>query len=327
VNTPNTCFVLGAGASVPYGYPLGNDLAEKIIRLGLDGSTPWPRFWAPTPPILEQTRAWAKKMAERFRSYRMKTPNGTIDAFLHHEYPNAELRQISGDPEWEEYSHAKMLAAEVLLAAEKIDLAIGPRPECGYRLFYELLVRMDQSAWPRIITFNYDRSLEYWLSWYRARDAGCTPTVARGWFAPLQIHHVYQLLAKLPDGQSHDKFSPEYGQWENLNTGDSPFWKGREKMVMLRDPHANKLTEGYEMCQLWLREADRLIVLGFGYDEVNCKRIGLVQPLRNKEVFSTAFGENDAALISERLRPCALKLGMPRESCFDFLRRLKLLEI
>src|SRR5712671_6905977 len=98
-----TCLILGAGASKPYGYPLGEELAQKIIACGMEGRNNWAE-----PGGLREAKSRAITVASRFAKCRIAKPNMTVDEFLGCEYHEVEKRPNPGAPEWEEYSMAKV---------------------------------------------------------------------------------------------------------------------------------------------------------------------------------------------------------------------------
>jgi hypothetical protein len=126
-----------------------------------------------------------------------------------------------------------------------------------------------------VITFNYDRSLEFRLARQLAFRRGILREEARRILSQhVEILHVYGCLAPLPDGTPKiDNFAPEYGVLAGWDV-----WFGRTLIKIINraesDPSRRKL---YERCQGALAEAEYTIVLGFGYDPTNCHVSGWVK--------------------------------------------------
>ena len=307
VKPAETCLILGAGASVPYGYPTGRDLAREIIKRGKQGDNAWARA-----DELPTVKLRALNLATMFEASLDEHP--TIDSFL---------AQFAGSPEHSEgrelYETGRMLIADVIRRREQ--------PQQGvvdwYTLLFEHLERSAKSgfAWPlRIITFNYDRSLEFHLARYHAWKTGLLQQEARHWlFERVPVLHVYGDVGPLPDGQpKRDDFAPEYGVW----TG-SQFWKGRETTKIMRDDDTG--AEAYAECQRWIGEAEYVIVLGFGYDQMNCDRVGLSKIPDQKCVLTSAYDRNEHQRIRTALSRQHSHVGLAGDDCFRFLLRTQVL--
>lgn len=310
----NTCLILGAGASKPYGYPLGPELSKAIIDLGMQGKD----YWAEKEKLL-QVKDWAITVATKFAKCRLSKPTMTIDEFLDRQYPGIEQRAPGDNPEWNEFSTAKMLICDIIRRCEQ--------PQKGvldwYQLLFEHLERSVTAECPwqlRIITFNYDRSLEFYLARYHAMKTGLLQQETRRWLLErVSFAHVYGDVGPLPDGQpKRDEFAPEYGVWRG-----GEFWKGREKIEIIRALDPNPDSSG--RYRSWIANAEYVIVLGFGYDKMNCSRLGLSENLPEKCVFTTAYDRDMHPQIEDLLSGCGYYLGLPGEDCYSFLLRTEVL--
>ena len=72
MSSPKTCLILGAGASKPYGYPLGWQLKERMIQYCLSK----PPYCAP-PDKRDETWDKLEQFAQRFDD----DESPTIDLF------------------------------------------------------------------------------------------------------------------------------------------------------------------------------------------------------------------------------------------------------
>lgn len=179
-----TVLILGAGASRPYSFPVASELrnlilqenesAELLSHLGFQGNG------------IGEFRAWVdesldQREQEEAQRKRFKTRFGlsefySIDAFLAY------------NPEFEFLG--RMMMAAILLRCENITALRGG----WYRALFNEIVA-DGPDFPTdrlsVITFNYDRSLETYLS--RSLMFAFDLTEERAWkmLERIKIVHVY----------------------------------------------------------------------------------------------------------------------------------------
>ena len=255
-----TCLILGAGASKPYGYPLGWQLKERIIQYCLSKAP----YCAP-PEKLSETWHRLEQFARRFD----EDDSTTIDAFLNTLPKNDELGR-----------HGRMAIVAVLSAYED---AFDER-ERWYGSVLDLLEAPGDFTSLKIITFNYDRSFEFFVSRYIQRRDKSSPQTAREKFQQqVEVEHVYGCYAKLPHFAGANAIAPEYG---SLTGHDS--WKGAIENIQLI---GEEMLKGEHVCRAteWIASADYIIILGFGFDHTNLNLIGLDSLPAGKFVFSSGF--------------------------------------
>jgi hypothetical protein len=137
-------FILGAGASADLGFPTG-DFKARILEAA---------DWLKANPV----RRASSNDAISFRNLFKKAAIGSIDAFL-------QLRERENlKPNL--YGVARTAIARTLLPIEKTS-AEGRND--WYGAFAESLLRNPPQERIGILTFNYDRSLEFFL--HRAFEA------------------------------------------------------------------------------------------------------------------------------------------------------------
>ena len=177
-----TLLVLGAGASRPYGLPLGSELTDTLCR--------W--AWVPPPENAEPVKlivecgGTVRELVQFCRAFhRSLLPS--VDAFLTHRQDMAEV--------------GKLAIAYVLPAMERPEdeqWFIGE--DHWYRHLWNRLREECGGAQDilnnqlRVITFNYDRSLEYAL--YRAIRYTFNVDVHAGQrvLDSLKVQHVGRVL-------------------------------------------------------------------------------------------------------------------------------------
>ena len=138
-----TTLVLGAGASEPYGFPTGRTLREGLC-------SQFQPDYGPVPNLLYDSRvSWSD--LQRFAQFLNRSQFYSIDAFLAHrpEFSEVGKRAIA----WRLISHEHPMA---LLKSDDH--------------WYQYLWNSINESWEefgknlQIITFNYDRSLEWYLA-------------------------------------------------------------------------------------------------------------------------------------------------------------------
>jgi hypothetical protein len=176
IKTPTT-FVLGAGASHPYGFPLGSKLRNDII------------YGCLQPP----ERLRKALISCGFRDHEIKqfgdTFNGSqlasIDAFLAHRTDFAEV--------------GKAAIAHEILACE----STGSLLNCPEGHWYRYLWNRIKDDWDAfvenvfIISFNYDRSLERYFTIVLMHTFKLTEGEARAKVEKLKIVHDYGQVGAL----------------------------------------------------------------------------------------------------------------------------------
>jgi hypothetical protein len=189
-----TVFVVGAGASLPYGYPLGADLVDNIIKAAKKINNPL-----------------ADKLIERIKFHDPLS----IDSFLAQHCAGKENEYLS--------ELGKQLIAECILACEDRE-AISEKGrqivynketkkyERGNENWYRYLAhamfedkdRLINEPLPfKIITFNYDVSLDYYL-------------LERVWRATmLSLDEKKKVLEKLRDAIIHVYGAVREVPWNN----------------------------------------------------------------------------------------------------------------
>ena len=139
-----TVFVLGAGASRPYGFPTGDEIANRILDELRHGHNT-------LLTELAQYDCDADRTGEFFAAFR-NSGHFSLDAFIQH---RTEFRDI-----------AKILMASWLMRNEDEETLIGaPAEEDWYRaLFAKMTMRKEADAVRgnqlAVVTFNFDRSFE-----------------------------------------------------------------------------------------------------------------------------------------------------------------------
>ena len=172
-----TVLVLGAGASAPYGFPVGDGLRSMILEMDDPEYGPGKKLAA--CGFEDMVKAFAKSFAE--------SDCPTIDDFL-------EKR-----PEFE--SIGKHAIAQVLLKYENpLELFRDHNKPRWYHLLRGAMEPLEQIAENElsIVTFNYDRSLDHYLYTVLKQTLKWNDDKCRTALDAIPIIHIYGSLGRLP---------------------------------------------------------------------------------------------------------------------------------
>ena len=283
--TTKTVLVLGAGASAPYGFPTGANLADHCITA-----------IEPEDRTTLEAAGVESKEVDRFGSEVRGAQAPSIDAFL-------ELR-----PEFLDVG--KLVLASIFLRAEyrslsqdKFNLSKGDH-------WYRIAKAKMKSSFEefgqnklKIITFNYDRSLEDYLCRTLCSTYGKSSDECAIQLAQIEPLHVYGSLGPLPWQRNAE--SVPYGV---ARITRNMILKASQKIQVMHEESEDVVKRNFEKAKEWLQWADRILFLGFGFHEDNVKRLALGKVLQgSKEVIATC--KKLDAPIRQRVEFCTLAAG------------------
>ncbi len=276
----NTVLILGAGASAPYGFPLGNGLTWKIVDdiIARRGSI------APALEALGFT--WNKQLKFAQELHHANPPS--IDAFLQDrkdEFGDIGKAAIAATLiPYEDSKNLMLMEQEIEFEEHK------NKRWYGYLLNLMGNLESFEQNNLSIVTFNYDRSLEYFL--FQTIGARCGSTEeAIKLVRSLPIIHVYGQLGK---PQFLDSRGRDYRPVVDRET----VMKSVEEIHLMYEEQTSP--EAEEMIQL-IRPAKLLVFIGFGYHEKNLAQVALKDNCSNgarivSTFFKLAHGEKERAL-------------------------------
>lgn len=294
-----TTFVLGAGASQPYGFPTGIGL-RKII---LENFIPNPNTqWIEALNLQNVDKAVALRFASQFS----RSGTLSIDSFLS---SHSDLVTVG-----------KICIALALIPFEEEDKLFEPAL-AGSVGWYEHLLKnivssndMVQPGIITIITFNYDRSLDHFI--YKAIMNTFSDQLEKqevkieNLLDRIQIHHIHGQLGDLSWQGNHSRaYSP------NLSEGSLEIaWK---RIRVPSEQYENKTADtivGYN-----LNQSERIYFLGFGYDDDNLEKLG-ISSLKGKTIIGTSYNLTD---LERRKITSNWGIELPQDNCMilEFLRR------
>jgi hypothetical protein len=289
-------FVLGAGASKDFGFPIGWELVDHVVTGLRDGSPVRLRS------LLSTHAEFRQEEIDKFSYALDASGQNSVDAFLE------QRREFVGI--------GKAAISAVLIGRENAIPPYSPRdPDQNW--LRKLLSYMRSPSFEEFgsnkisfVTFNYDRSLEFFLCRTLAETFGKSEEEAGQVIAKIPIVHVHGRLGYLP---WQDKNARPYNTEINNAALDTCM---REIKVVGVDYDTDK---EFSAAKKLLLDAERVYFMGVGFNNANMARLGVMELPDNKAV-STGVGLSQRE--HEDLREVyGAKLTIRRNvNCLEMLR-------
>lgn len=283
-------FIIGAGGSIPYGFPSGSGLVQEIIN------------YTRQPLGFEILKNYNYEIEEiqRFSELLRDSRTPSIDLFLANQ---SEKNKAIG-----KFSIAKLIGEKIYASPTTPNDS-----DDWYRIIYtKMLDKFENIGENKIsfITFNYDISLENYLYHaFRAFYNNYDENKLKEMLGQINFIHIYgsiddppwkkenpdiQLITSMSDFATIDKASKRIKTIEEGHISDKDILKAKRLMST----------------------CEKIFITGFGYNETNIKIIGLNDPkFKGKDVIvGNSFGlgraqkedigsilENDALVIHNHL--------------------------
>ncbi|MHC4477182.1 MAG: hypothetical protein ACYTEL_16165 [Planctomycetota bacterium] len=285
-----TLLILGAGASVPYGFPSGGELVSRIKVLLDHPETSTFQLLRPHPLSFR-----ADCIQEFIRSLHHADPP-SVDAWLEHNEEFVEIGKAA-------------IALALLRAEQKSNLR--PTNSWYQYLFSQLSGSFEHFDKNRvsIITFNYDRSLEHYLymAFTNTHSAIKSEDCAQK-LKSIPIVHPYGSLGHF-EWQAKKPFPVPFG---HEATTDMVHQASRNIKII---PETNQdPTVEFQQARELITQAQSIYFLGFGYHQTNIERLGF-------ESIKKATGGTIKKLSYQRIRDINrwtnYKLGAAQENIID----------
>ena len=171
----------------------------------------------------------------------------------------------------------------------------------------------------KIITFNYDRSLERYLPTFLAAAYGMDISECERLVNELEIIHPYGTVGKLP-WQSTDLISVNYG-----GPSRSKLLEISGNILTFTESCHKDISNRVHNAMSW---AQQLVFLGFGYHRQNMRLLSPPERIEPDHVFGTAFGLSPSAKRAARHSIAELVFELHLQAtetledqkCYEFLR-------
>jgi len=306
----NTVFILGAGASKPYGFPTGANLRNYICK----------EFPEKYSKLFEGSGHAKFASAENFSDAFFKSSTPSIDLFL------------SRNPNYSDIG--KIAIVMGILEAEEQSVFREDVEEPIFDWYSYLFHRMTKDLIlsdgikgfgankVSFVTFNYDRSLEHFFMESLVNSFGEAGAVHLSELRKIEIIHVYGKVDQLPWEISDKKTPTPY-------RGDYSYDMVERMAGNIKTIHeiSNQKNEKIERL---IASANRNFFLGFGYAEENLHAIGIPKLLDGmQKIYGTAQGLVDKeiqsirATLSQNFRTKDPALNNPRIKDHDCLMLLR----
>ena len=250
IETP-TVFVLGAGASVPFGFPTGFALSERVVVTTHEHSNGYK----------DLVRLGADEgQLNTFRYAFMRSAFNSVDAFLER---RTELIDIG------------KLVMGFILARHESNEELFKFPGNWLRSLYDRIATVDFSDLRRnhvsFITFNYDRNVEHFLfdaikNSYNKEPSAVRPVMQEHF----PIIHLHGRLGYLPwEGQVPENTHA----YQGTLTRQSLRTCADNIKVIHEDTRGRD--EDFRRAKHLVDSAEKIVFLGFGFNERNVSRLGV----------------------------------------------------
>ena len=260
--TKPTVFVLGAGASCPYGFPTGDALLGDVIAICRT-----PQFSHDFGPTEIRIGTGDLIPLRDFADDLQRSRHQSIDAFLRDR------------PEYRE-AGTKAIAATLLPREHQARLMGIAISDCLYTQLADLLAPGRGSPYSdnnaSFITYNYDRSLEQFLLTSVQRRFGYEEEQAIDALHGLKIVHVHGALGAHRLYEDEDRALPYDG-----NPGQLPSKLQYESVAnhlkLIFEEEEIQASSALRDARELIKGASQVIFLGFGYDDDNLSRLFQVE--------------------------------------------------
>ncbi|OQA01161.1 MAG: hypothetical protein BWY69_01470 [Planctomycetes bacterium ADurb.Bin401] len=271
-----TVFILGAGASVPYGFPTAMNLRTKICSDNSFAHVYIKNMYFASEGQKSLLISEDKKFRHKFADSEVKS----IDSFLAINKDNQSFNKIG-----------KLSIGYHILNFEASSKLTNNWLQTLYNKMLEGLITSNGFKKFNLnkisfITFNYDRTLEQFFLKALSNTFSHAPYDEIVQIVnTLPIHHVYGSISSLP-WQNADGIA--YGQEPDTNTMNI----AANNLKTIYEINNNE-NDDLELSDAitWIKNAKKVFVLGFGYDPENVKILDIPDSIPlHTDVFGTAFG-------------------------------------
>ncbi len=283
--TKETVIILGAGASCHYGFPTGEGLIDRIIhsikkvKLTSTGKIKKPGFFTDANTLFDIPVY--KELCEKLEYYDPLSIDDFLSQFtMQKEIVDAGKTMIAYEILQSE--NANLLQRFESAKAKKSQEIC--RNENWYRYLLHALISNATSEQLgnnylslKIITFNYDISLEYAL-YSRFMNAPKFNQTAAPFLQRISdnILHMYGQVGKFRwKGHDGDRNDDDYGHYKDLNALKmATKWKDS---IFVIGEDRGRAEANAKQAKEWLNKAENIFFLGFGFNDDNVKLLGLPQ--------------------------------------------------
>jgi hypothetical protein len=303
-----TVLILGAGASLEYGFPSGKQLLDRICQVCQS-----PQFERQFEELLATQGDSAVHIARELARTIHNSPVLSIDLLLQY---RTEFINVG-----------KCAIAYVLVPMETPDRLtdINTRSACWYPYLFEQMRTSDLESFGgnrlTIVTFNYDRSIDAYLRIVLKNMFNADDTKIEAVMDRIPIIHLHGQLGNLGDNP-YGRFLPGYAKYVEI------LQRAKDGIKIIHEIDNADNDPEFIKARAALNEAQDIVFLGFGYGAENLKRLKIKQH-SDATIGGTAFGLSEPKLAEVRsiIRSReSIIFGKTYEEILPFLLRQSFLE-
>lgn len=270
--TKSTALVLGAGASVSFGFPTGIGLSSLVSG----GLRPGNHAYN----VLQMYGKFTESQITSFRNAFFFSGKNSVDAFLEH---RTDLMTIG-----------KAATAAILIGYEYADKLFSYDPPNWLRhLYNNLNTSFDDfgSNELSIVTFNYDRTIEHFFfeslkNTYNKTDEECKVALDH-----LPIIHLHGRLGFLP-------WQDPKGRPYTINHDENSLRAATDGIKIIHEDIRDGRDGDFQQAKELMQKAVRILFLGFGYNPTNIERLGIAALDAGKSFgMHMGLGNQDKAIL------------------------------
>jgi hypothetical protein len=310
----DTVFIMGAGASVPYGYPTGKKLRHNIIysSKGMLDNLIHKNSLVPND-LLSVYDSQINEFIDDFK--RSATPS--IDLFLSR---NRKYEVIG-----------KLAIAITILYAETKSKFVEDIDE-KFQDWYSFLLDRMTNKLPKaedykrfsknkvsFITFNYDRSFDYFLhdSLIHSFTEIDRDNSNFSEIIPFPIIHIYGSLSNLP-WQEKNAYYYRKGKLDESIRDFEMIYSMSKNIRIIQD---RIRSQEIENAKDLISKAQKVFFLGFGFADENLKVLGIPQLITSEHtVFATVLGFSEKRINDLRHHfrlNCGIESNQEKQAFID----------
>ena len=237
-------FVLGAGASIPLGYPSGEDLKTQLVQRLSNGDPLWSTVRA--IPTLHDAELQELRNALQFSGAQ------SVDALLEH---RGDLQLVG-----------KASIAALLLEYEDKSKLFAPGTWLGY-VFNKMRSPFQEFSKNAIafVTFNYDLSIEEYLHTALTNSYQARPEEIMEQYQGIRIIHLHGQLGEL------DWMRKELRRYGEGKNSTRVCFETAKSIKVISEAHP--ASKEFEEARSLITSASEVVFIGFGYQPDNMGRL------------------------------------------------------
>jgi hypothetical protein len=285
----STLLVLGAGASEPYGYPIGSALKEKIIT--------------EITEMVKSDSGWVNELGfdidfvSDFVARFIISPRPSIDSFL--AYDKEEFSEIG-----------KIAIVDAISKCEKFN-NFNSIDDDWYTYFTSFLYKchFDDICNNKIgiISFNYDRSLEWFLyhTLLASYEEGDYPEKCVPKLKGIPIAHIYGRLDQLP-------WENSVGRAYGNRCSNEELFKISKNINLIHEIKGKQITK---QANSLIEKADKVYFLGLDLRNRENLEILDLSVLDGKSILGTGYQLKEGEItqicsnLNSRMKECSINIS------------------